>query len=137
MKLRFPYESKPTSNFGNIPTLKLKLQVESPEGFVPLLFLFDTGADVTSLPVSAAKKLGINLAKSPKGPMSGYEGGKIKVYLSQIRIKFNNKIVAIPCVFNPKENVPILLGRAGILSRFNIFLDGKNKQITFEEIFTP
>ena len=133
MKLKFPYVSKPTLNFGNIQTTKLKLQVESPKGFVPLLFLFDTGADVTSLPVSSAKKLGINLDKCPKEPMGGYEGSSITVYLSKIRLKFNRKIFAIPVVFNPNENVPILLGRAGILTKFNILLDGKNKEITFEE----
>lgn len=134
MKLQFPYVNKPTLHFGNIPTIKLKFQVESPEGFIPLLFLFDTGADVTSLPVSSAKKLGINLDKCPKEPMGGYEGRNIQVYLSKIRLKFNKKIFAIPCVFNPNENVPMLLGRAGILSRFSIHLESKHKQISFEEI---
>lgn len=134
MKLEFPYASKPTLNFGNIPTIKVKIQVESPEGFVPLLFLFDTGADTTSLPVSSAKKLGINLNACPKEPMSGYEGGKVQVYLSKIRMRFDRKVITIPCVFNPNESVPILLGRAGIISRFNIFMDGRNRLITFEEI---
>ncbi len=134
MKLKFPYVSKPTLRFGTIPTIKLQFQAESPQGFVPLLFLFDTGADVTSLPVSAARKLGIILDESSKEPMSGYEGSEIRVHLSKIRIKFNEKVFAIPCVFNPNENVPILLGRAGILTRFNIFLYGKKKQVIFEEI---
>lgn len=134
MKLKFPYETKPTLNFGNIPTIKLKFLVETPEGFIPLLFLFDTGADVTSLPISSAEKLGINLDKCPKEPMSGYEGGKVQVYLSKIRIKLDKQIFAIPCVFNPNESVPILLGRTGILSRFNVLLDAKNRSVIFEEL---
>ncbi|TSC64779.1 MAG: Uncharacterized protein G01um101493_10 [Microgenomates group bacterium Gr01-1014_93] len=134
MKLKFPYESKPTLNFGNIPTIKLKIEVETPQGFIPLLFLFDTGADVTSLPISSAGKLGINLDKCPKEPMSGYEGGNVEVYLSKLNVKFNKQTFTIPCVFSPNENVPILLGRAGIITRFNIKLDAKNKEITFEEI---
>lgn len=86
MKLTFPYEAKHTLNFGTLPTIKINLDIQSPEGFIPLLFLFDTGADVTSLPVSLAEKLKIDLNKCPKE------------------------------------------------HRFNIFLDAKKKQITFEEI---
>ena len=66
--------------------------------------------------------------------MSGYEGSTILVYRSQIRIVFNKRAFVIPCVFNPNEDVPILLGRAGILDKFSILLDGKRKQIYFEEI---
>ena len=135
MILKYPYESKKALNFGDVPTIKLQLLVESSIfNLVRLNFLFDTGADVTSLPASAAKQLGINLTNCPTETMTGYEGGKVKVYISQINIKFDKKLIAIPCVFNPTEYVPVILGRAGILSRFNIYLDGKKKEVTFEEI---
>ena len=134
MKLIYPYENKPSGSFGNILTVSLWLNVYSPRGIFPFLFLFDTGADVSSLPNSAAEKLGIDLDKCPEEPMSGYEGSTILVYRSQISVVFNKKTFSVPCVFNPNEDVPILLGRVGILDRFNIFLDGKRKQITFEEI---
>lgn len=134
MKLRYDYGSKSTLSFGIIPTIKILLAVESPQGNLPFVFLFDTGADVTSLPSSAAEKLGIDLDKCPEEPMSGYEGSTVLVYRSQISIVFNKKAFIMPCVFNPNEDVPILLGRVGILNRFNIILDGKGKQIVFEEI---
>ncbi|OGD89077.1 hypothetical protein A3I53_01325 [Candidatus Curtissbacteria bacterium RIFCSPLOWO2_02_FULL_40_13b] len=134
MKLRYPYESKSSLEFGYIPTIKLSLQVKSPKGYIPFIFLLDTGADVTSLPASAAEKLGIDLDQCPEKPMSGFEGITIMVYKSEIKIKFNKKTFRIPCVFNPNDDVPILLGRARILDRFNIFLDGENKEITFEEL---
>lgn len=135
MPLKFPYENKPALNFGKIPTIKFPLDVESQVmGICTFTFLFDTGADITSLPISAAKQIGLDLSNCPKEKMSGYEGGKTSVYISKIRIKFDKKFFAIPCVFNPIEEVPILLGRAGILNRFNILLNGKSKEITFEEI---
>ncbi len=134
MKLTYPYESRPSESFGTILTVGLWIDVDSPRGHLPFLFLFDTGADVTSLPNSASKKLGIDLDKCPQLTMGGYEGTTIPVYKSQIRIRFNRKLFTIPCVFHPNEEVPILLGRAGILDRFNIVLDGKRKQIIFEEI---
>lgn len=65
--------------------------------------------------------------------MSGFEGSTIPVHKSRIKIKFNKKSLSIPCVFHPNDNVPILLGRAGILDKFNIFMEGKKKEITFEE----
>lgn len=134
MKLKYPYGIKYSPEFGSIPTIKLLLQVASPQGQVPFIFLFDTGADVTSFPISAAKKLGIDLDQCSQDPMSGFEGTTILVYRSQVQINFNNKSFKIPCVFNPNEEVPMLLGRAGIVDKFNILLDGRSKQIIFEEI---
>ena len=134
MKSKYPYGIKVSSSFGDILTATFWLDVESQVGKIPFLFLFDTGADVTSLPASAAEKLGIDLDKCPKLPMSGYEGSTVLVYRSQISIAFNKKAFVIPCVFNPNEEVPILLGRAGVFNRFYIILDGKRKQVDFEEI---
>ena len=134
MKLKFPYGVSSSPTFGNIPTIFLWLNIESSSSSIPLSFLFDTGADVTSFPTSVAEKLGIDLDKCPKEPMSGYEGTTVLVYRSQIKIRFNKKTFEIPCVFNPNEEVPILLGRVGIIDKFNILLDGKGKEIIFEEI---
>lgn len=134
MKLRFPYGNSILPNFGIIVTIKFWLNVQAEKDFLPFSFLFDTGADISSLPVSAAGKLDIDLSKCVKEPMTGYEGTSVLVYRSQINIKFNKKILTIPCVFTPIEHVPILLGRAGILDKFTLTLDGKKKEIRFEEI---
>ena len=134
MRLKYPYAVKTSSSFGIIPTIALWLYIYSPKGYIPLSFLFDTGSDVTSFPVLIAQKVGINLAKCPKEIMTGYEGTKVTVYKSQVKINFGDKNFLVPCVFNPNPNVPTILGRAGILDKFNIFLNGKNKEVTFEEI---
>lgn len=134
MKLRYPYEVRSSVSYGSIPTITFWLNVDSPRGPIPFLFLFDTGADVTSLPASAATKLGIDLDACPQEPMSGYEGTTIFVYRSSITIYLNQRNVTVPCVFHPNEEVPILLGRAGILDRFTIIMDGKRRTVTFEEI---
>jgi len=133
MKFHFPFASKSTVSFGTIPTLSLWLSLETPIGLIPFYFLFDTGADVSSLPTSSAEKLGIDLDTCPKEPMSGFEGTTIFVYRSQIRIHLIKNSFAVPCVFNPNEDVPILLGRAGIIDRFTIVSDGRKKEMIFEE----
>lgn len=136
MKLHFPYRESNSSSFGRYFTIKFWLSVEtsSKENFIPLLFLFDTGADVTSLPISVAKKLGVDLSKCPQESMTGYEGTSVFVYRSKIKIKLDRKVVTVPCVFTPIEHVPILLGRAGILDKFIMTLDGEKKEILFEEV---
>lgn len=134
MQLKYPYTTKTSSSFGIIPTIALWLYVYTPKGYLPLSFLFDTGSDVTSFPLLVAKKLGINLTKCPKEIMTGYEGNEVTVYKSQVKINFGDKNFLVPCVFNPNPNVSTILGRAGILDKFNIILDGKNKKISFEEI---
>ena len=134
MRLKFPYENRLSESFGIIPTITLWLDVLSVKGPEPFFFLFDTGADVTSLPVTAAKKVGVDLDKCPEEQMSGFEGTSITVFRSKVKILFNNKPFVIPCVFNPNKEVPLLLGRAGILDKFTITLDAKKKIATFEEI---
>lgn len=134
MKLKFPYGTSYTPGFGNLLSINVLLSVETIRGFTPFFFVFDTGADVTSFPASIATKLGVDLDKCPRESMTGYEGTTILVYRSKIKIQFNKEGFEIPCVFNPKEEVPIILGRAGIIDKFNILLDGKNKEIIFEEI---
>lgn len=134
MKLKFPYGISILPNFGTFPTIYLWLSVKSPTALIPFSFLFDTGAEITSLPVSAAEKLGVDLDNCPQEPMTGYEGTTVLAFRSKIKLHLNNRDFNIPCVFKPNEEVPILLGRAGILDKFNVFLDGKNKEITFEEI---
>jgi len=108
--------------------------VQSPSQVIPFSFLFDTGAELTSFPVSAAEKLGIDLDKCSREAMTGYEGTTILAYRSKIKLEINSQILNIPCVFNPNEEVPILLGRAGILDKFKIILDGKKEEIIFEGI---
>lgn len=134
MKLNFPYQSKFSPFFGDIPTIKLLLNIETPQGLVPFIFLFDTGADVTSFPASASEILGVDLDECPKELMTGYEGIEVDVYRSEVTVNLNKKTFRLPCVFNPKENVPIILGRAGILNCFNVFLDGKKKWAIFEQL---
>lgn len=134
MHVKFPYEHKTSGTFGSIPTVSFWLHIISPIGPIPFYFLFDTGADVTSLPASAAEKLGIDLDHCPKEPMSGYEGTEVFVYRSQITLQFNKQTYQVPCVFHPNEDVPLLLGRAGILDRFTIIFDAKKKEVAFEQI---
>ena len=132
--MKFPYKIIKTEHFGDLPTPTFWLAVQVKTKIVPLLFLLDTGADITSLPVSAAKSLGIDLTTCPKESMEGYEGKSVSVYRSSIRIFLNNNRYTIPCVFTPIETVPILLGRAGILNQFTITLDGKKKEIRLQKI---
>ena len=130
--MRFPYNNIKSSDLGDLLTPTFWLPVQAQAKVVPFFFLFDTGADLTSLPVSAALSLGVDLEKCPKEEMEGYEGKPVIVYRSEIKIYMDNRRFKIPCVFTPIEHVPILLGRAGILDKFTITLDAKKKEVIFK-----
>jgi hypothetical protein len=134
MKLTFPYHVRKSTLYGDTLTIKLLLKVATPKGPIPFVFLFDTGADITSLPISAIDQLGIDINKCKKVKMSGFEGSSIEMYISTIDIQFKNKSFKVPCVFNPNNSVPILLGRTGIIDKFTITLDAKKKAAEFKEI---
>lgn len=132
--MSFPYQKIKTDHLGELLTPSFWLPVQTRTKIASFIFLLDTGADVTSLPVSAAKSLGIDLATCPTEPIEGYDGKSVLVYRSSIKIFLNNKRFTIPCVFTPIETVPILLGRAGILDKFTLTLDGKKKEVRFKTI---
>ena len=134
MKLHFPYKVKPSPEFYHIYNIEVRLQIRGKKTTDIFDFTFDTGAEVTSIPVSAAIKLGINLKKCPRIKMSGFEGTIVTVYRSNINVVFNKKVLTIPCVFHPNEEVPLLLGGVGILDKFTITLDARKRVATFEEI---
>lgn len=134
MKPHFPYQTKVSPGFGLLNTIEVRLHVKGKSNIETFDFTFDTGAEITSMPVSAGIKLGINIEKCPKIKMSGFEGTTITVYKSKINLIFNKKSFILPCVFHPNERIPFLLGCAGILDKFTINLDAKKRMATFEEI---
>ena len=91
MTLKFPFGVSQIPGLGQTSTVYTLFEVQAANGVLPFFFLFDTGADLTSLPVSSAIKLGIDLDKCPEGTMTSYDGTVMKVYKSSINILINKK----------------------------------------------
>ena len=96
-------------------------------------FLFDTGADFTSLPKFMSKVVGVDLSKCKQEIMYTANNEPMVTFRGKIIINFNGENLELPCVFTEKDDTPFLLGRVGIIDRFEILLSAKQKKIVFNK----
>ncbi len=132
---KFPYRPKITKHYGVIPNPVVTVFIKTPFGFEPVTFLVDTGADVSMLPRSWSKRLGINLKKLPSHTMLTASGKEMEVYHSKITIKLerNAEEITIPCAFTASDKTPILLGRLRIFKIFTLEFSHRKKATFFKE----
>lgn len=132
--MEFPYLTKRGEN-EEILGIYLWLKIKTTRGiYRKQRFLFDTGADFTSLPRFSAEVVGIDLSKCKQEIMYTADNEPMVTFRGKIAINFDGKDLELPCVFTDKDDTPFLLGRAGIIENFEILLSAKKKKIILEKI---
>lgn len=132
MKIEFPYLIK-KGEFKEILGVYLWLRVKTVKKiYRRQKFLFDTGADFTSLPKFMSKVVGLDLAKCKQEIMYTANNEPMVTFRGRIMVNFNGEDIKLPCVFTDKDDTPFLLGKMGIIDRFEILLSAKKKKITLK-----
>lgn len=135
MLIEFPYKVKPSKYIGAVFVVYVMLEVANREGdFEWHEFIFDTGADFTSLPKYMAEIGGVNLVKSPQEVMYTANNEPMVAFYNKIKIRLGGREFVLPCVFTDQDDTPFLLGRAGLIDKFTMILDGKKKKLVFKKI---
>lgn len=91
----------------------------------------DSGADLTMLPFSLGKLLGISVGKKKINQIGGIKGS-IPVIYHKIKVKIGTKKFTAQVAWALVEEIPPLLGRTDVFDRFKITFKQKNKVIEFE-----
>ena len=133
MSFEFPLPEIETE-LGLQPVPTITLPVKTPKGYVLFHFLLDSGASFTMLPLPLADVLGVDLAGAREMVVRGIEGPGVSVRLAEITLRIGEVELTIPCLFSSKEDAPLLLGRMGFFSHFNITFDNRRKRIVLEPI---
>lgn len=94
------------------------------------MFLLDSGATTSILPVSDVEALGLKLDFKNKMIVRGFSGESVFGYLHYLNLMLSGTKVLAPIIF-VDANVPRVLGRAGIFSKFVIAFDESNKRTGF------
>lgn len=94
------------------------------------VFLLDSGALVSSLPRDMAGLLGYDsLAMLPRQSFKGFGDHNSFAYQGKMTIIINRDEIEIPVIFTDAVGTKKLLGRAGFMERYSIFLDSNNGKI--------
>ncbi len=115
------------------PRPMVTIRVVSRYGWSPIRFSFDTGADVTTIPIPLARREGIAFAESQsvRGTATGLLGAATR-YRGAIRVVVGGEGFEWPCDFlAPPASTPpgmaaaayAVLGRAPILTAFAACVD--------------
>ncbi|MDI6859999.1 MAG: hypothetical protein QMC85_05850 [Methanocellales archaeon] len=120
----FPYKREPSKIFGEISRPVVEAYLETRDGdWFQVSPYADSGADVTLFPRSICEILGLKLKEGEKSSITGVSGEEIKIFIHKIKIRIGDEGLEIPAAFAEREDIPYLLGRAGILDYFDIWFE--------------
>ncbi|MCG3130959.1 MAG: hypothetical protein FLDDKLPJ_01733 [Phycisphaerae bacterium] len=121
----FKWDHLSTRHFGEVWSTFASLELRAVSGrFYTFTARVDTGAVVSLLRRSCAAILGLELTSGKRVDMSGVGSGSIFAYLHEIPLRFDGGVV-FPTSFAiaEVEDVPNLLGRHGVMDRYQMTFD--------------
>lgn len=126
--MEFPYLVKYTEVGALLtPYIWIDIQTTYNRIWRKYIFLFDTGADYTSIPRYMSVVVEQDLKNAKQEIMYTANNEPMITYLGEMMIKINNTQINLPCIFTDRDDMPFLLGRRGLIEHFEILLSAKKK----------
>jgi len=92
----------------------------------------DSGADISFFRKSDASLLQLSLYAGEYSPILGVGKILMPAYIHNVKTKIGDTVMDVNVAFADSDEVPRLLGRAGVFNRFRITFDEANLQTIFE-----
>ena len=129
MRVVFPYAREKSGLLGNIlrPVARIVLNRSFPH-----IMYIDSGADITLLPRSVGKLIGLE-EQSGEKPEKVYGVGdsSVHVFIRRVSMKIGKAEFSARVAWSTAEDVPLLLGRLDVFRRFRIVFDERRGNSTF------
>ncbi|MBL7118070.1 MAG: retroviral-like aspartic protease [Candidatus Syntrophoarchaeum sp.] len=134
MTIEFRYREEESEITGTIlrPVAALEFKSRSGE-WIEIRMYIDSGADMTLIPLSFGRLLGLELRKEDIKHLRGVGGGEVPVIVARVDIRMDDVEFPIDVAWALEEDVPPLLGRTDIFDRFKIMFNQGSRSIIFEE----
>lgn len=130
----FKYKDEPSRTKSELiqrPVADLFLKNNS-GGWIEFHPYIDSGADVTLIPLSLGKLIGLKLDENKIEKIGGIRGS-VPVTYHKVKAKIGGIELTIKIAWALIENVPPLLGRADIFDYFHITFKQDQEVIIFDE----
>jgi len=131
--MRFPYQRDRSSLFGEIYRPVVEFEVHVNGGWIPIVAILDSGADITLLPKSFLDAFGFEPRKEEVKEVRGIGEGRIPVVIKTIRLRLCGVELDAKVAIALVEDVPYLLGREDIFDKFKILFFQARKEV----VITP
>jgi hypothetical protein len=92
----------------------------------------DSGADITLIPLTFGRLLGLELKKEEIKHLRGIGGVGVPVVIKEIDMRINGIEFPVRVAWALEEDLPPLLGRVDIFDRFAITFDQRKEIVMFE-----
>ena len=132
--MEFPYQKERSVLFGKILRPIIKFEIKTKIGWVSVMGYLDSGADLTLLPLSFAKLLGIKIEEEDVKEIRGIGDSAVSVIIKEVEIKIGDVSLKANVGIALIEEVPYLLGRKDVFSKFRIIFEEYNEKIILEEV---
>lgn len=131
--IEFPFIEFETEDLGKIlkPFAFVKL-VNGKRTLAKYPLLIDSGADVTLVPKSTGKKLGLKLKDKSEIKFLGGISGSVPVVYKTIDLRIENIKFSTRIAWAQIEDVPPVLGRIDIFDKFDIEFKQVDRKIIFK-----
>ena len=131
--MEFPYQKEKSKLFGEIFRPVVKFEVFTKIGWIPVVGYLDSGADITLLPLSFTRALGIKVEEEDVKEIRGIGDSVVSVVIKKVDIKIGKKVFKANVGVALIEDVPYILGRKDVFNKYKIIFEEYNKIILMEE----
>jgi len=134
MTIVFRYREEESEITGKIlrPVASLEFKSRDAE-WIEIRMYIDSGADITLIPLSFGRLLGLELKKEDIKHLRGVGGGEVPVIVTNVEIRMNALEFPVGVAWALEEDVPPLLGRSDLFDRFRIVFDQSKRVVIFED----
>ncbi|MBM4041024.1 MAG: hypothetical protein FJ290_21195 [Planctomycetes bacterium] len=119
-ELVFPFIPFHSPRFGALRKPLIPVTVCGPKGAATAKFLLDSGADISILPRSFGRLIGLSAQGAPTEQVRGVGSGPVRYHLCSVRVRIRHIEVPLRLGWCEIEDVPLLLGRLDLFDRLDI-----------------
>lgn len=124
-----PYKNTLYENFGFVQDPRVSLPLKTLNGYTDTVFLLDSGAVVTTMPLQAAHDSGVDLTRAKRITLQGFSGVPAFAYLAEVTVQIAGQDYKIPATFTESNSTTYILGRKGFFDDFSILFDHEQRAI--------
>jgi len=129
MRIEFPFANERSSIFGIVsrPVAKVIL-----EGEFPQWMYVDSGADITLIPLSVGKLIGLHRTRKDRlERIFGVGRSSIPIVVKRVSMQLGHAKFRARLAWSQIEDVPLLLGRMDVFRKFDVTFREKTSVTIF------